>query len=108
MKMNSSIRCQGVKPTNVTVEGKTYNNTKFYLVVDLAPTQDGEGFGTETRPFTFGDCTEYKKWEHLSKSIPDGGIPCDAVFDVITASEGKTKLVLLDIKPAKLASSPKV
>ena len=107
MKLNSTIRCCGIKQSAVTIEGRSFSSTKFHLVVDVAENTAGEAIGFETRPFSFGDATEYSKWAHLKAGWPDVGIMVDAVFDVVAASEGKTKLVLLDVKPAKSASSPK-
>lgn len=101
MKLNSTIRCCGIKQSQVTMEGKTYSSTKFHLVVDIAENTSGEAIGFETRPFAFGDSKEYLKWAHLKTSWPDVGIIVDCVFDVVAAADGKTKLTLLDIKPSK-------
>ena len=101
MKMSSSVRCCGIKESAGSFEGRAYSSTKFHLVADIAESQSGESMGFETRPFTFGDASEFAKWKHLKSAWPDTGIMVDVVFDVVTASDSKTKLVLLDIKPAK-------
>lgn len=104
MKMNSTVRCCGIKQSAVTMEGKSYSSTKFHLIVDIADNTAGESCGFETRPFSFGDATEFKKWEHLKSGWPEVGVMVDCVFDVVAAAEGKTKLTLLEIKPTRVAS----
>jgi hypothetical protein len=104
MKMNSTVRCCGIKESDVEIEGKKFSSTKFHLIVDIADNNAGQSCGFETRPFTFGDSSEFKKWAHLKAGWPDMGVMVDAVFDVVAAAEGKTKLTLLDIRPAKLAT----
>lgn len=103
MKMNSTVRCCGIKESAVTIEGKSFSSTKFHLVTDIADNSAGESCGFETRPFTFGDATEFQKWKSMKAGWPDVGIMVDCVFDVVAAADGKTKLVLLDIKPRSSA-----
>lgn len=104
MKMNSTVRCLGIKQSAVTMEGKSYSSTKFHLNVDIADNTAGESCGFETRPFSFGDANEFDKWKHLKAGWPEQGYMVDCSFDVVAAADGKTKLTLLDIKPAKSAS----
>lgn len=104
MKMNSTARCLGIKQSAVTMEGKSYSSTKFHLNVDVADNSAGEAIGFETRPFTFGDATEFQKWAHLKAGWPELGVMVDCTFDVVAAADGKTKLTLLDIKPARSAA----
>lgn len=101
MKMKSTVRCCGIKESAVDIDGKKYSSTKFHLIVDIADNQAGESCGFETRPFTFGDASEFQKWKHLKNGWPDTGIMVDVTFDVVAAAEGKTKLTLLDILPAR-------
>lgn len=107
MKLKSTVRCCGIKESSGTFEGRTFSSTKFHLIVDIADSQSGESIGFETRPFTFGDASEFKKWAHLKSAWPDAGVMVDCEFDVVTASEGKTKLVLLSIKPATVQATPR-
>ena len=104
MKMNSTVRCCGIKESDVTIEGKSFSSTKFHLIVDIADNTAGESCGFETRPFAFGDASEFKKWKHLKAGWPEVGIMVDCVFDVVAASDNKTKLTLLDIHPSKTAA----
>lgn len=106
MKMNSTVRCCGIKESAVDIDGKKYSSTKFHLIVDIADNQAGQSCGFETRPFTFGDATEFAKWKHLKAGWPDVGIMVDCVFDVVAAAEGKTKLTLLSITPQRTAPTP--
>jgi hypothetical protein len=105
MKMNSTVMCIGIKESQGTMEGKAFSSTKFHLVVDIADNTAGRSLGKESRPFTFGDASEFKKWEHLKNSFPDAGILVACVFDVVAAADGKTKLTLLDIKLAPQAKA---
>lgn len=100
MKLNSQVVCLGIKESAGTMEGKAFSSTKFHLIVDVAENSAGRSLGSESRPFTFGDATEFKKWEHLSNSWPAQGILVNCTFDVVAAADGKTKLTLLEIKPA--------
>ena len=99
MKLNSVVRCLGIKQSAVEMEGKKYSSTKFHLVVDIADNSAGESMGMESRPFAFGDASEFDKWKHLKAGFPETGFLVSCVFDVVAASDGKTKLTLLDIKP---------
>lgn len=111
MKMNSTARCTGIKQSAVTMEGKSYSSTKFFILADVADNSAGDGCGMESRPFTFGDSTEWDKWKHLKAGWSETGIMVDCVFDVVAAADGKTKLTLLDIKPSRMApafAAPKV
>ena len=56
--------------------------------------------GVVTRPFKFGDSTEFQKWAHLKDKWPLGGILCDCEFDVVAGADNTVKLTLLGIKPA--------
>lgn len=105
MKLNSIVRCLGIKQSAVEMEGKKYSSTKFHLVVDIADNTAGESMGMESRPFTFGDADEFKNWKHLKAGFPETGIMVACTFDVVAASDGKTKLTLLDIKPHNVPAS---
>lgn len=106
MKMNSTVQCIGIKESAGEMEGKKFSSTKFHLVVDIADNTAGRSIGMESRPFTFGDATEFQKWAHQKSSWPAHGISVNCVFDVVAAADGKTKLTLLDIKPAQTVLSP--
>jgi len=100
MQFKAKSRLLGIKQSAGEMEGKKFSSTKFHLLVDITDNTAGGAIGQETRPFTFGDATEYNKWSHLKDAFPEGGIAVDVVFDVASASDGKTKLTLADIKPA--------
>lgn len=100
MQMNSTVRCIGIKESQGEMEGKKFSSTKFHLVVDIADNTAGRSIGNESRPFTFGDASEFAKWAHLKVGWPETGLYVDCVFDVVAASDGKTKLTLLDLKPS--------
>lgn len=104
MKMNSTVRCIGIKESAGVIEGKSFSSTKFHLVVDVAENSAGRSIGCESRPFTFGDATEFEKWANNKSTWPETGIFVNCVFDVVAAADGKTKLTLLDIKPAPTQS----
>lgn len=99
MKLNSQAICTGIKQSAGTFENKPFSSTTFHLAVDVAENGAGKSLGTVTRPFKFGDATEFEKWAHLEKSWPSTGVMCDCVFDVVAASDNKSQLTLLSIKP---------
>jgi hypothetical protein len=105
MKMNSTVRCIGIKESAGEMEGKKFSSTKFHLIVDVAENSAGRSIGNESRPFTCGDATEFSKWENQKAAWPETGIYVDCVFDVVAAADGKTKLTLLEIKPSPRAKA---
>lgn len=107
MKMQSQVTCIGIKESQGSMEGKAFSSTKFHLIVDIADNTAGRSIGQESRPFTFGDATEFLKWQHLKNSFPVTGIPVICTFEVVAAADGKTKLTLLDIKPSTQTLQPK-
>jgi len=103
MKLNSVVLCTGIKESAGSFEGKAFSSTTFHLNVDVAENGAGRSLGMVSRPFKFGDATEFQKWEHLKNSWPVTGVMCDVVFDVVSGADNSTKLMLLEIKPAKTA-----
>lgn len=100
MKFQSRTICTGIKESAGTMEGKAFSSTTFHLIVDVAENSAGRSIGQVTRPFKFGDATEFEKWAHLAKSWPAGGLPCDAEFEVVAGADNSSKLVLLNLKPS--------
>ena len=99
MKMSTKAVLHGIKSSKGDFEGRGYDSTTFHLSVDLGQSSNGESIGVVTRPFKFGDSTEFDKWSHLKNSWPLGGILCDCDMDVVAGSDNSTKLTLLGIKP---------
>lgn len=100
MKFSSTVLCTGIKESKGEIEGRAFSSTTFHLIVDVAENSAGRSIGAVTRPFKFGDATEFDKWAHLSKSWPPGGLPVVADFDMVAGAGNDTKLTLLGIKPA--------
>ena len=102
MKMKSTIVCTGIKESAGVIEEtkKAYSSTTFHLIVDVAENSAGRSIGSVSRPFKFGDASEFEKWAHLDKSWPVAGLLCDCEFDVVAGPENTSKLVLIGIKPA--------
>ena len=100
MKFNITAICTGIKESKGEFEGKGFSSTTFHLIVDVAENGAGRSIGAVTRPFKFGDASEFEKWSHLSKSWPVTGLPCSCDFEVVAGAENSSKLVLLGIKPA--------
>ncbi len=103
MRMSNKAVLHGIKSSKGDFEGRGYDSTTFHLAVDMGQSSNGKSMGTVTRPFKFGDSSEYQKWAHLENSWPLGGIPCDCEFDVVAGSDNSVKLTLLAIKPAEQA-----
>lgn len=103
MKFTNTVICTGIKESKGEMEGRAFSSTTFHLIVDVAENSAGRSIGAVTRPFKFGDASEFDKWAHLAKSWPLGGLPCLADFEIVAASGNDSKLVLLGIKPAPAA-----
>jgi len=100
MKFSNTALCTGIKESKGEFEGKAFSSTTFHLIVDVAENGAGRSLGSVTRPFKFGDASEFDKWAHLSKSWPASGVPCACDFEVVAGADNSSKLVLLGIKPA--------
>ncbi len=106
MKFTNVALCTGIKESKGDFEGKAFSSTTFHLIVDVAENGAGRSLGSVTRPFKFGDASEFDKWAHLSKSWPIGGVPCACEFEVVAGAENTSKLVLLGIKPNVPSRAP--
>ena len=100
MRFNAQGVLVGIKSSKGEIEGRGFDSTTFHLSVDIASSQSGDSIGVVTRPFKFGDSTEFQKWAHLKDKWPLGGILCDCEFDVVAGADNSVKLTLLGIKPA--------
>lgn len=100
MKFTNTAICTGIKESKGSFEGKDFSSTTFHLSVDVAENGAGRSLGTVTRPFKFGDASEFEKWVNVGKNWPVGGLPCVCDFEVVAGADNSSKLVLLGIKPA--------
>lgn len=105
MKFKNEVLCTGIKESKGEFEGKPFSSTTFHLNVEVAENGAGRSIGTVTRPFKFGDASEFEKWAHLSKSWPVGGLPCIGDFEVVAGADNKSNLVLLGIRPVTQATA---
>lgn len=80
MQIKETMRCFGIKESKGTFEGKEFSSTTFHLEATLAENSAGRSLGIVTRPFKFGDATEFDKWS----KIPDRAFPIhvEVVFTV--------------------------
>lgn len=106
MKFTNTAICTGIKESSGTIEGKAFSSTTFHLSVDLAENSAGRSIGVVTRPFKFGDASEFDKWAHLTKSWPVGGLQCDCDFEVVAGADNTSKLTLLGIRPKVATPRP--
>ena len=99
MQIKETMRCFGIKESKGTFEGKEFSSTTFHLEATLAENSAGRSLGIVTRPFKFGDATEFDKWS----KIPDRAFPInvEVVFTVNAGSDNGVVLKLVDIKPAQ-------
>lgn len=105
MKFQNTVICTGIKESKGEYEGRAFSSTTFHLIVDVAENSSGRSIGAVTRPFKFGDASEFDKWAHLAKSWPATGLPCLAEFEIVAGAGNDSKLTLLGIKPAASASA---
>lgn len=105
MKFTNKGICTAIKESKGEIEGKAFSSTTFHLNVDLAENGAGRSIGTVTRPFKFGDASEFDKWAHLAKGWPAGGILVECDFEVVAAADNKSTLTLLGIRPAPAAQA---
>lgn len=102
MKMKSQAVCTGIKESAGVFEEtkKAFSSTTFHLIVDVAENSAGRSIGSVSRPFKFGDATEFEKWVKLAKSWPATGLLCDCEFDVVAGADNQSKLTLVGIAPS--------
>lgn len=105
MKMTSQAVLHGLKQSKGEFEGRAFDSTTFHLSVDIGQSSSGESIGVVTRPFKFGDSTEFQKWAHLKNKWPLGGLMCDCEFDIVAGADNTTKLTLLGIRPVATAKA---
>nr|WP_296018860.1 hypothetical protein [uncultured Acidovorax sp.] len=105
MRMQSQAVLHGIKSSKGDYEGRAFDSTTFHLSVDMGQSSSGESIGVVTRPFKFGDSTEFQKWAHLKNKWPITGVMCDCEFDVVAGADNTTKLTLLGIRPAATAKA---
>lgn len=101
MRFNSEVIVHGVKASEGVIEGRAFSSTTFHCEVDLKENGAGAAIGRATRPFKIGDADEFKKWEHLGKSLP---IRAAAVFEMKAAAGDKADMVLVEIRPIQQAT----
>lgn len=97
MKFKNVALCTGIKESKGSFEGKDFSSTTFHLIVDVAENGAGRSIGAVTRPFKFGDASQFEKWAHLANSWPVGGLQCACEFEVVAGADNSSKLVLLGI-----------
>lgn len=103
MNLNSEVVIHAIKESKGDINGRAFSSTTFHCEVDLKENGAGRSMGHVTRPFKFGDASEYDKWEHLKNSLP---IRAMATFEIGAAREDGTNLVLTDIKPVSRVATP--
>jgi hypothetical protein len=107
MKFTAPAICTGIKESKGDYEGKAFSSTTFHLIVEVAENSAGRSIGSVSRPFKFGDASEFDKWTNFKNSWPASGLPCTCDFDVVAGADNSSKLTLLGIKPSTVASSIK-
>ncbi len=91
MRIKSDFVLRGAKPTNTTMDGRTYDNTKIYVDLPIAG-----GNGCMTTEYIWGDSSNYTK--HLA----DLALPCDVEVDFELVMQGKNQKTLIhDVKVKK-------
>lgn len=98
MQFKSEVIVHGVKESKGSIDGREFSSTTFHCEVDIAENSAGRSIGRATRPFKLGDAKEFDKWAHLGAALPLRAI---ATFEMATAAQDGTKLVLVDIRPVE-------
>ncbi len=106
MKFTNKAICTAIKESKGEMEGKAFSSTTFHLNVDLAENGAGRSIGTVTRPFKFGDASEFEKWANMKDKWPLGGLHCECDFEVVAGADNSSKLMLLGIRPAQSVARP--
>lgn len=97
MEFEADVMCFGIKESSGTFEGREFSSTTFHLETNLAENASGRSMGIVTRPFKYGNASEFNKWEHLAKTpFP---IKVKARFTIQAGADNSTSLKLVDIKP---------
>lgn len=101
MKMNATVICTGIKESKGVIEDTkmAYSSTTFHLIVDVAENSSGRSIGSVSRPFKFGDASEFEKWANFKTRWPLNGLSVDCVFDMVAGADNTTKLTLQGISP---------
>lgn len=98
MKFQTEITVVGMKASKGEFEGKPFDSTKVYGLIDLDVSK-GNAKGQAVAEYGFGDSQEFEKFKHLP-------FPFKAVADVEIVSNGKTqKTVVMGIKPVAQAKA---
>lgn len=105
MQMKSHVTCTAIKESQGSFEGKPFSSTTFHLTVDMAENTAGRSIGVVTRPFKFGDASEFEKWAHLKASWPAAGLPCIATFEVVAGADNASKLTLVGLVASPATTS---
>lgn len=100
MQFKSEVIIHGIKESKGSIDGREFSSTTFHCEVDLAENTAGRSLGRATRPFKLGDAKEFDKWAHLGAALPLKAI---ATFELSTAAQDGTKMVLVDIRPVEQA-----
>lgn len=107
MKFSNQAILTGIKESSGEFEGRKFSSTTFHLIVDVAQSGSGRSIGQVTRPFKFGEASEFEKWKNWADKWPMGGLTCDCQFEVVAGADNKSELKLLGIKPAAAAAPAK-
>lgn len=108
MEFPAKAVVHAIKESVGSIDGKPFSSTTFHLEVDLPENGAGRSFGKVTRPFKFGDATEFDKWLKVGPALPQA---VDCVFAIEAGSRSAsgqetTKLTLKAIKPASAPQAP--
>lgn len=101
MEFPAQAVVHAIKESLGNIDGKAFSSTTFHLEVDLPENSAGRSLGRVTRPFKFGDASEFDKWVTAGKALP---LKVDVLFSLEAGSRSAngqetTKLTLKAIKP---------
>ncbi len=110
MEFPAEVVVHGIKESKGSIDGKAFSSTTFHTEVDLPDNSAGRSLGRVTRPFKYGDASEFDKWANLGTALP---IRCKAVFALEAGSRSAngqetTKLTLRSLEPILAGVKPNV
>ncbi len=95
MKFQALIEVVGMKGNKGTYEGKDFDSSKIYALVDLDGSK-GTAKGKAVAEYNFGLAEEFDKFKHL-----DFPIMCDATLEIVTNGRA-SRTQVVDLKPVSL------
>lgn len=97
--MKQNVILLGAKRSKGTMDGKPYDSTKIYVQTPMNDSVDTVGFSVTE--YNWGDSNNFYKIRDLTYPLQ-----ADITIDLVTNGKN-SKLVVLDVEPAKTSNNAK-